>query len=359
MAYRFKSAEGEARRAAGLKKGLESIRAKLDGMTPEQRNEYYKKIQDKKYVTDKAKFLKKMNTATASRPPEPPTNIVRLGEAMPGGDRVRIHWTPTEHKTVAAATAKKMMSLNIGIVPEEKDRTGNSMMLDCFRDVQYNCLPKDRRRIDVNSRHAVSPLFYEFLRAELRELVEAKSRAAQVASAGLPQTPAPVPAFGGPAPGWAPPTPAPQVSAFDAMIDARIRSIVGPLEDFFTDELDKAQKEIEILKNKVGSLSSSSGYRGPEKEKAPVVAVISVRKDVFEHIKEASKKSGMDLEFRLYEQASKPSKIDADWAVIMRFGAHAWMDQVESSGIPAERRAFIGGGVTSVVRQLEAWFKND
>lgn len=366
-----KSPEHAAKLRLIMHDALRRKAAKMAAMTPAQRNEYLSAAGKKGKETRRNNLLKSMHqpapVPSSSPFPKPPDNMVSIGEAMGtestpearGGDRTRIHWTPTEAKHVADRAVDKMVKIGVGQMPGDGDRTGWGLMMDSVREVQYNCLPKDRRRIDVSSRQALNEMFWTFVKGAFTEVQRVRQLHATLG------TQAPAPANGNAHP---PPTiimpkpapaPAPAPSPFDALIDARVKAIVGPLEEMFLEEMGKLEQKISGFEAALAAARTPGTYQAPEKPRVPTVSVLGCNKEQFQAIEDGVKDSGMTLELRHVDQSQSQINLTTEWALFMRFTGHIHWDQAKACGIPSDKMAFVRGGTSSAILQLEAWFKHE
>lgn len=295
------------------------------------------------------------------------------GEVNGRGHKRR--WSMEEMRKVAAVVAKQLRKQGLRHVPQVGDYTGRQFLGDFVREAQIE-LPVDRRRINAPL-HAFSPIFFK--------LVEDALAAKPDTAPALPAPPvvAPVTQANGSAPVAAPAHPVPPadfaiVPENDPLANIPLRvllrevnnRILGTLDTtaekmtvleesnrFLLDEFAKVSAAHEkIMQRLAGHDTAFSNMPAQARQALPRVAIIACRKDELDHIERGAEKHGLKLDFRLYEQNSAPRRIDADWAIMMRFGGHEWQDQVNNS-IPSSQSVFTNGGVSSVIAQLRTWFQ--
>lgn len=289
-----------------------------------------------------------------------PAQILRIAESEPAHHKINIRWDSQETKLVAAKTAELLMKQGIGAVPDKGDYVGARFVLDAIREAQCQVLERNRRRLAQNSRAAYNRIFWGILGHQLKELARDKESARNLEAAKIAPAPPPsVPAPQTPTP--LKPLPAAfatPMNSFEAMIDARVRTITGQMEDFFTEELGRMEKEIEALKTLAARVTKPGEYEAP-KPAIPKVGIFGALPDQFAAIVTRAKESGMELDLRDFPTGESKRDITVDWAIQLRFNRHATQEQIKAVNIPPSQIAFIRGGLTGVVRQLEAWFKNE
>jgi hypothetical protein len=341
-----------------LRKGREAQEARIAAMTPAERNAYYSEISRKgtqRLKSNQTSIMAEAQVLTLHAPVE---NISEAVADANKATRTNIFWSPSETKTVAYYTAQALLKMNVGIVPEKGDRHGTQLMLDCIRQAQVDHLPRERRRLAVNSRNAFKEMFWDFVEREMKEQRAAKKTESVTGIATPP------PAASAPAP-IQHATTAPAIahkatpSAFEEMIEERIRAITTPLENFVIEEIARLEQTIDDLKLQLARGSHTSAYMAPEKPKAPIVAIFGCRKDQFDFVVKGAEEAGLKLDLRHYDQDAQGVTLVAEWAIHMRWQQHANWERMKKLGLPQERIAFVRGGITSVVDQLKAWFKNE
>lgn len=263
-----------------------------------------------------------------------------------------VKWTVQEFAAVGREAAKELLKMGIGIIPNERDRQGTRLLLDCIAQAQAIALTdRMRRRLGVNARGAYNDLLYEFMGRALTDIQAERSREKQVAALALPPTPAP-PLAVAPAP---PPKVEAVASPFEEMIDQRILKYFHPLENSVTETLVEMSEEIKALKVEITRLKAPSNFNIPIKY--PTCTIGGCRKDQFDFIVKAAKEKGLEVSLRHLDQDQSQVRITTEYCVFMRFVGHVQWDQAQNSGLPPERIAFITGGTEKVIMQLSVWFK--
>lgn len=295
------------------------------------------------------------------------------GEVNGGGNRKR-RWSIQEMREVAAVVAKQLRKQGLRHVPQVGDFTGRQFLGDFVREAQI-VLPIERRRINAPL-HAFSPIFFKLVEDALAVAPDTTPKPVVLVEANKSET------NGAVAPA-APVHPVPPVgyaivSEAQPLANIPLVVLMREVNNRLLDALDSSAKKIQILEDsnkflleEFATVSASQErimrrladhdtalgkLPAQVRENLPRVAIVSCRKDEMDHIERGAEKHGLKLDFRLYEQNSAPRRIDADWAVTMRFGGHEWQDQVNKS-IPSGQSVFTNGGVSSVINQLCQWFK--
>ena len=93
-----------------------------------------------------------------------------------------------------------------------------------------------------------------------------------------------------------------------------------------------------------------SSPRIESKPKPPVVTVVGLLKDQFEHVKRKVAELGFELVFADKDQA-KPSFGRTDYVVVQRHSPHTWFDAAQKI-VSNDRLAFADGGVSNTVQRI-------
>lgn len=295
------------------------------------------------------------------------------------GQRV-VHWNSMERDLVARETVKEMMARGVGQIPSQDDRAGARLILDCARCAQQKHLPPGRIRkltsitdIIPNGILAMLPSAMKTAQAE-REAAEQAAARAKLLGMGKkleePVAPPPV--------NTAPPIPAPAakvevsplsqeeladpiLAAANALMLAlrvqfREMKEIREMHSLMVEEVDGLRKRVEASEAHMREIDKvDRSVVAKVKAELPVVAILGCRKDQFDEVCTKAKERGLNLVFRHYEQDSNPRPISAQWAITFRWVRHSWDDQIKAS-ISPRQSAFIHGGISQGVAQLELWF---
>lgn len=301
-----------------------------------------------------------------------------LGGRRPG--QKVVHWNSVERDLIARETVKEMMARGVGQVPTEDDRAGSRLILDCARCIQLKHLPPERRRKLISITDIIPNGILGMLAAAMKT-AQAEREAAEQAAArakllGLEKKPEqPVVA---PPVNTAPPLPAPaakvevpplsQEELADPILGAanalmlalrvqfREMKEIREMHALMVEEVDGLRKRVEASEAHMREIDKvDRTVVAQVKAALPKVALIGMRKDVFDQICAKAQERGLRLDFRLYEQGTNPRPISAQWVLAMKFMGHAWEDHAKVAALPGQF-GFTNGSVQSVIAQLEAWF---
>lgn len=276
------------------------------------------------------------------------------------GDRSKgVIWTMQEATDVARKSAELMLKQNLHLVPD--DRVGSGIMLDCIRAAQLAVLPRERRNLAGMTRARLGIRFWDPFRHFLKnpKLIQAPDEVAALKAQELADS------------GHIPAEPEPEgyldlAETLEKLI-AQLRPVLEDLskvnelrgyQELMTDELNGLRNQVGNINARLATVEQAEN-ESRAREGAPKkirVAICCCEKHVFDHIVTGAKERDLDLDFRLYEQATTPKPIVADWAIIMKWGAHAWSEQAAHS-IPRGQYTVLKGGITQALAQLEIWFK--
>lgn len=303
--------------------------------------------------------------------PEPGEEVVgeENGNGTNGHTRKR-HWSFEEMDKVAVVVAELLRKQGLRHVPQSGDRTGRAFLLDFVREAQV-VLPKDRRRMSAQLQ-AYSLVFFK----KIEDALANKTKpVAPIAATEAPKIePAPAPAEKPvPPEGYA------LMSADDPLANVPLRVLFRAAFTRMLDTLEATTAENKQLREANAFLLDEFGKLSASQEKImgrlaghdtalaqlpakarqalPRVAIVACRKDEMDHIERGAEKHGLKLDFRLYEQNANAKFIDADYAIMMKWGGHDYQDQVTLAIKDPTRRVFTNGGISSVINQLCIWFK--
>jgi len=284
---------------------------------------------------------------------------------------------------MARAIVLELMSRGCGQVPIQGDRPGGRLVLDCARAAQLKCLPGDRRRkLTTVAEITTNGVFAQL--SDTMKVVQAEREAAQNAEArakllGLdkkkPEEPvapvAPPPVDTSPPPVTSTRTEVPPLSAEELAdpilaaanglilalrVQFREMKEIRQMHALMIEEVDGLRARVEAAETHMRDIDKTGRREEAQaKAKLPVVALLGMRKDVFDQICAKAQEHGLRLDFRLYEQGTKPRPISAEWVLAMRFMGHAWEDHAKAAA-GSGQFGFTNGSIPSVISQLEAWF---
>lgn len=288
----------------------------------------------------------------------------------------RKQWTKEEKSMVAEVAVQQMRSCGIGIVPDPEDRGGSIMLLDAVRTAQSRVLPPERRRI-FHQRAAlessrtggvsiVDLMTQMFLKArEEKQRADEEAAKAKAAAEAAAQVP-PV-----------------AVATVPGVLDLEQMHLsnAGPLTQaavVLVQLLQRVEKtfreqeemqsllmtETAELRGKLASMEETLALKLKQKAEEPaaadlpVVAVLGCQKYEFEQLVEKVAERGLKIELRHYDQDSKPRPVVATYAIIFKWIGHVWEPHIDKS-VERQNQAFIKGGLSRAVMQLEVWFAAD
>ncbi len=315
-------------------------------------------------------------------PDEPTNGHEHSAEELNGAAPVehKAQWSQDERRAVAIEVARLIRRQGWRHVPEPSDRTGRALLTD-FLFAAQQLLPRERRR-KTKSPAALGDIFWTLVEAalttktDLAPPVPVKS-ASELASEPVP---GPVPEA---AKGEAATPPAGQAILPEAdplrdvplaaLLQATFRRIliavdqaqaanrrVGELEELNAmqaEDLSQMRKEYQQVQQRIANLETALQGLPKAEKKLPRVAIVGCLRYQFDHITHAADAAGLELDFRHYDQETNPTKLSADWAIILKWGSHAWQDQINSA-IPAGQHIFLNGGIGMAVNQLKTWFQS-
>lgn len=278
-----------------------------------------------------------------------------------------------EMRQVATGVAKQLRKQKLHCVPQAGDRTGRQFLGDFVREAQI-VLPVERRRINAPL-NAFSPIFFKLVEDALAAKPDT---APPVVSSEVkkPETNGAVPA----APAHpVPPVGYAMVSENQPLANVPLQVLMREVNNRLLDTLDASAKKImhleesnrflldefakvsasheQIMRRLAGHDTALSSLPAQARQTLPRVAIVACRKDEMDHIERGAEKHGLKLDFRLYEQNANPKSIDADYAIMMKWGGHDHQDQVNAAIKDPSRRVFTNGGVSAVIAQLRTWFQ--
>lgn len=252
-----------------------------------------------------------------------------------------------ESRTVAQETAIQLLKRNISHIPPINDRLGSAMLLECIVQAQIIAIPqRERRKLHV-ARSKIQGIFWHFLAEALKEIERQKNTERVTGVIAEKPSDAPI------AQPEKPQAVKPQ-GVFESLIDERIQAMLKPLEDLYTEELDRLGKEIAELKVQVAKKSEPVAYQPPE-DKFPTVGIFGCLPAQFENLRKKVEEMKLRCELKFYNQESK-EKPSTEWALFMRWSSHKHWNEAKSMGLDPHKMAFIHSGFSSAVRQLEDWF---
>jgi len=269
----------------------------------------------------------------------------------------RVQWSLHETEQVMALAVNRMRARGMGQIPMPGDRIGRGILIEEVRSAQNQVLPRERHRklagsALLNDRDEL--LLVKFMRARQAEVkTEAPAPIVTTPTAeAVPRVELPEAPPQEPAPTATPTETAPDVlSAFLSYLRNMDQSVkeTKELNLLLMEDIEKLNERISTLEKQRVTIPAKP------KEKLPTVALLGMRKDEYDIIKEACESKNLALDLRLFEQDTKPRPVNCEWAVAMHFMSHAWNDQVKGS-VPSGQYTFLRGGVWQVVQQLELWF---
>jgi len=266
--------------------------------------------------------------------------------------KARVCWTINETENVMALAVNRMKARGMGQIPMPGDRIGRAILIEEVRSAQNQLLPRERHRklagsALLNDRDEL--LLEKFMKNPREEpKIEAPPPPITITptAEAVPRVELP------PAPPIAPTeTPGDTLTGFLSYlrnIETTVRE-TKELNQMLMEDIEKLNERISTLEKQRVTIPALP------KEKLPTVALLGMRKDEFDIIKEACDSKNLALDLRLFEQDTKPRPVNCEWAVAMHFMSHAWNDQVKDS-VPSGQYTFLRGGVWQVVQQLELWF---
>ena len=309
----------------------------------------------------------------------------------------RVIWTKEEKTIFAKEIARRLKVQGFPAIPQLTDRVGRGFFISAVREAQ-GVLARDRRKSLGNGRvnqflnqSGVSPLIDQMLKLHLMDLSppakeETNNRKIEIAPLNnnnnrveniqlkdRQDIPAEV-------------TPeiiqtlkvqnsknGPIAQAFYNLADllngienktiehvemqnllmeelAELRSRIQKSETFISQQHTQINELMEMV-----TAQAKSDQIEEDKKDIPIVAILGCRKYEFDEIERKSKELNLPINLRHYDQDSRIRPISAQWAVSMKFTTHSWQSQVDNA-IAKGQSAFLRGGTTQVVRQLETWF---
>ncbi len=278
-------------------------------------------------------------------------------ETDEGNTRNNVRWTLPEAMKLADHIAGQMLKQGFPDVPPKGDRLGRTMVMDMHRLAQAKVLIRDRRRLDISACN-ITEEFWDGVRLSLaRQAADQGPSDKEQATNGeriLPPEIRP----------WQEVISAVPDGEVGAFLAARMGARTEQLETFvdllvesITDLREKNEKlagRLDRLENPGATMAEKT--EGDETaQPRPRVAILGCRRYEFLHIKIGCEKLGLKLNLRHYDQDAVASTVHADYAIVMKFCLHSWHDQVRRA-IPRDHARFLGGGITSVLRQLKEWF---
>lgn len=296
----------------------------------------------------------------------------------------RIHWDATERRAVVLDLARLIRKQGWRHIPDTRDRTGRNFLADFLATAQL-VLPRERRRLSASPTQ-LGEAFWTLVQGALTTGADLEAKNSNGTSdhatetttalfAG-PATVAPAPATAAPA---GPPEGKVQLDAADPLrsvpLDALLHATftrlhrnvqqsaakVSELEQLTVmqaEDNNRLMKADIALNQRLAALEARLALVNTTTEKLPRVAIVGCRLYEFEHIRQGAEAAGLKLDLRHYDQEANPTKISADWAILMKWGRHAWQDQINAAITNTDRRIFLNGGVGMVITQLKTWFQS-
>lgn len=284
------------------------------------------------------------------------------------GGALRI-WTPLDEQNLLTHLAQAMRKQWGPVIPEGDDRLGSIMFKDMIIAAQAETIPPERRRDLTNARQVlVNTGLLDRLQKILSGQEFTPPQQVKPSTTLAPAKENPVHHLAQPNGSAAPKTNA------TALADM-LRSVAGYIET----ELGQAHKEAHEahelceaaiqenseLRLRLGNIEQqlsimqkpSAEVTAPAPKKSlPRVAVLGCHLNEFAHIMTKAREAGLELEFKHYDQEQIPVQIKGDYALMLKWASPAWMQKMKESGIPADRRTIVQGGISRAVMQLQAWF---
>lgn len=292
-------------------------------------------------------------------------------------EKGKMRWTMEENKAVAVAMARELRKQGIRHVPEDGDRVGRRFAFDALAAAQL-ILEKPRRKKNGGASAMLNMVFRKLVEDALTTKADMASvpplskpeEAEASKTGGTASTPTahPVPPAGfAIIPEHDPLANVPLAALLNAALGRLVDTLntantkTAQLEQanmVLLEEMAKISGAHEKIMQRLADHDTALGNLPAQERKIlQRVAVIGCRRDVFEHIKHGAEVHGINVDFRLYEQGEEARKIDADWAIALRWRNHATSDQVRAAGIPSNRFAILDAGVTGAITQLRTWFQ--
>lgn len=347
---------------------------KLAAMTPEQRAKWQASYGG--FSQDKPNQNHMPNTETIP-PPEATLPLAPLAEITtlprkPGGtagEGTRLTWTNEERQKLAVAVAAKLRAQGLRHGPTEGDRTGASFLLDAVRAAQHEVFERERRRAIIG-RTQLGTKFFSELEIALTAKAETEALVHKIEAQQAAPTTTPAPAAVAPAPAM---TDEQLVTA--GLAKASLAQLVqaGMAKLFETlGQCEAGLNELRDFNNLLVEENSQIGrhmselhveitnLRGTAKKRLPIVAILGCQPHVYQHIVDGAKSTGIELDFRHYEQGAKARPFHADYAIALQWLDHAWTDQLHNAVPDRARYKYIGqGGVGMAIKQLKEWFPHE
>lgn len=310
-------------------------------------------------------------------PPEaPPALRVIEGAEQEAAKASRTKWDMAENRIVATEVARLLNTQNIRYLPESDDREGRIFLKEFVATAQLK-LPRDRRRLTAQLA-AFSDVFWKLVRDAITNksyLAQPGSEIEQASTNKPSGTEAPAPAAHSPsAPAVVPPEGFALVNGDHPLGNVPIAALLAEVSRRFdeqrtktndteqllamlADDMNKAERQGEIFMKRLAAMEGKLQIVPAAPEVLPRLVIVGCKRYEFEHISHNLKTLGIRLDLRHYDQdATVPAKVNADWAISLKWLSHATWDRIEKS-VPAGQAVFIHGGVGMAVSQIKAWFQ--
>lgn len=388
----------EERKAQGRAYAARKLEEKLAAMTPERRAKYEEHKAAHGPSMAKARAARAAKVAAKNSQDKPNQDTMPITATIPitpitapapsdspaiigaiahnngtgtNGKPARLSpLTAEERKNLASAVAIKLRTQGFRHAPTE-DRVGRAFLLDALRAAQYETFERERRR-HIAQVDSMGEKFFRDLEIELTAKVENEALVKKIEADTIANQPTPIPTAvaaqvahtmtdeeiitaGLAKASLVQLTQAAMARIFETL--GRYESKMNGLADFDNALVD----ELDLLKRQMGAMQVEiTNLRGTAKIKLPVVAIVGCMPHLYHHIIEGAKATGINCDFRHYEQGSKARPFTADYAIVLHWVGHDWDDQVHNAVPDRSRAKFIGqGGVGMAIKQLKEWFSHE
>lgn len=334
-------------------------------------------------------------TMTAVNGTTSETNSLPPGRKRRPPDHGWVVWSYDEKKALAKAAVEELRRDGLNIVPEQGDRFGSSLIIRAITLAQKKIFPPERWRGKLHRTMLAAagkrtPSVITLMEEAIKVPPPPKEKPVEpTPPAAVVPPPIQPPAEPAPAPvaeASSAPLAIPRLPEMLRELDVHKLADAGPMtqaalvltsmmhqfesrfregmqmQTLLVEETDSLRKQLSSLQEEHGKLvATMQNHRPPEaplEAPRPTVAVLGCQKYEFDQIAAKAEERGLKLQFRHYDQESKPRPIVGTHALLMKWISHTWQEHVDKS-IPRGQWAFVAGGLTKAVLQLEVWFNAD